>query len=46
MRYVFANPELLAANPYRGQYEGRLALVFHWGGKDLMRLLPSTDAVP
>ncbi len=46
MRYVFANPELLAANPYRGQYEGRLALVFHWGGKDLMRLLPKTDPAP
>lgn len=46
MRYVFANPELLAANPYRGQYEGRLELVFHWGGKDLMRLLPSPSAAP
>lgn len=46
MRYVFANPELLAANPYRGQYEGRLALVFHWGGKDLMRLLPKRDPAP
>jgi hypothetical protein len=39
MRYVFANPDLLAANPYRGQYAQRLELVFHWGGKDLMRLL-------
>jgi hypothetical protein len=46
MRYVFANPELLAANPYRGQYEGRLALVFHWGGKDLMRLLAKSDPAP
>ncbi len=46
MRYVFANPELLAANPYRGQYEGRLALVFHWGGKDFMRLLPNPDPAP
>lgn len=46
MRYVFANPELLSANPYRGQYEGRLQLVFHWGGKDLMRLLPPPDPAP
>ncbi len=46
MRYVFANPELLAANPYRGQYDGRLALVFHWGGKDLMRLLPKPSPAP
>ncbi len=46
MRYVFANPELLAANPYRGQYDGRLALVFHWGGKDLMRLLPKSAPAP
>ncbi len=46
MRYVFANPELLAANPYRGQYEGRLQLVFHWGGKDLLRLLPPPNPAP
>lgn len=46
MRYVFANPELLAANPYRGQYEGRLQLVFHWGGKDLLRLLPGPTQGP
>ncbi len=46
MRYVFANPELLAANPYRGQYDGRLALIFHWGGKDLMRLLPKPSPAP
>jgi hypothetical protein len=40
MRYVFANPDLLSANPYRGQYEGRLAGLQSWGGKDLMKLLP------
>jgi hypothetical protein len=40
LRYVFANPTLLAANPYRGQYSDRLELLVDWGGKDLLRLLP------
>ncbi len=40
MRYVFANPSLLNANPYRGQYVGRLEGLASWGGKDLMKLLP------
>jgi hypothetical protein len=40
LRYVFANPTLLAANPYRGQYADRLELLVDWGGKDLLRLLP------
>ena len=40
MRYVFANPSLLDANPYRGQYKGRLEGIASWGGKDLMKLLP------
>lgn len=40
MRYVFANPTLLDANPYRGQYVGRLEGLASWGGKDLMKLLP------
>jgi hypothetical protein len=40
MRYVFANPAILKANPYRGQYEGRLEGIASWGGKDLMKLLP------
>ncbi len=40
MRYVFANPNLLNANPYRGQFVGRLNGIASWGGKDLMKLLP------
>jgi hypothetical protein len=40
MQYVFANPDILEANPYRGQYEGRLKGLASWGGKDLMKLLP------
>jgi hypothetical protein len=40
MRYVFANPTLLDANPYRGQFADRLKLLVNWGGKDLLRLLP------
>jgi hypothetical protein len=41
MRYVFANPDLLYANPYHGQFAGRLEGLASWGGKDLMKLLPS-----
>jgi hypothetical protein len=40
VRYVFANPDLLNALPYRGQYTDRLEPLVSWGGKDLMRLLP------
>ncbi len=40
MRYVFANPNILESNPYRGQYTNRLQPIIDWGGKDLMRLLP------
>jgi hypothetical protein len=43
LRYVFANPTLLAANPYRGQYSDRLEVLVDWGGKDLLRLLPKVD---
>ncbi len=42
MRYVFANRDLLEANPYRGQYENRLKRLADWGGKDVMELLPSS----
>jgi hypothetical protein len=40
LRYVFANPTIMAANPYRGQYTCRLERLVDWGGKDLLRLLP------
>jgi hypothetical protein len=43
MRYVFANPNLLEANPYRGQFAGRLRLLVNWGGKDLLGLLPNSS---
>ncbi|HSR21326.1 MAG TPA: hypothetical protein VLL49_10475, partial [Anaerolineales bacterium] len=43
LRYVFANPTILAANPYRGQYVDRLELLVDWGGKDLLRLLPRVE---
>ena len=42
VRYVFANRDLLNALPYRGQYTDRLEPLVSWGGKDFMRLLPST----
>lgn len=43
MHYVFANPSLLDANPYRGQYAHRLEGIASWGGKDLMKLLPGAS---
>jgi hypothetical protein len=43
LRYVFANPTLLAANPYRGQYSERFEVLVDWGGKDLLRLLPKAE---
>ena len=43
LRYIFANPTLLAANPYRGQYTDRLELLVDWGGKDLLRLRPKAE---
>jgi hypothetical protein len=42
MRYVFANQNLLDANPYRGQFATRLQPLVDWGGKDLLRLLPGS----
>lgn len=43
VRYVLANPDLLNAIPYRGQYTNRLEPLVSWGGKDLMRLLPGSE---
>jgi len=40
LRYIFANPDLLKAPPYSGQYAGRLTLVADYGDKDLLRLSP------
>ena len=40
MRYIFANPDLLKAPPYSGQYAGQLTLVADYGDKDLLRLSP------
>jgi hypothetical protein len=38
MRYIFANPEVLKAPPYSGQYGGRLTIVADYGDKDLLKL--------
>jgi len=43
MRYVFANPYIMDQPPYRRQYMNRLELVVEWGGKDLLRLLPTPN---
>ncbi len=38
MRYIFANPDILKAPPYSGQYAGHLTIVADYGGKDLLKL--------
>jgi hypothetical protein len=40
--YVFANPDFLEIQPYRGQYTGRLKIIDQYGGKAIMRFLPPT----
>jgi hypothetical protein len=39
--YIFANPDFLEIQPYRGQYTGRLDIIDHYGGKAIMRFLPA-----
>jgi hypothetical protein len=38
--YIFANPDFLESQPYRGQYTGRLDIIDYYGGKAIMRFLP------
>ena len=37
--YIFANPDFLEIQPYRGQYTGRLEIIDQYGGKAIMRFL-------
>lgn len=39
MDYIFANPDFLEIQPYRGQYTGRLEIIDRYGGKAIMRFL-------
>jgi hypothetical protein len=39
--YIFANPDFLEIQPYRGQYTGRLEIIDQYGGKAIMRFLPA-----
>ena len=39
--YIFANPNFLEIQPYRGQYTGRLEIIDKYGGKAIMRFLAS-----
>jgi len=39
--YIFANPDFLEIQPYRGQYTGRLEIIDYYGGKAIMRFLPA-----
>ena len=38
MRYIFANPDILKAPPYNGQYAGRITVVADYGSKVLLKL--------
>lgn len=40
--YIFANPDFLEVQPYRGQYTDRLDILDTYGGKAIMRFLPPT----
>ena len=44
LAYIFANPDFLEAQPYRGQYTGRLEVIDNYGGKAIMHFL-SPDPV-
>jgi hypothetical protein len=44
MDYIFANPDFLEIQPYRGQYTGRLEILDSYGGKAIMRFLPPYPA--
>ena len=37
--YIFANPDFLERQPYRGQYTGRLEIIDYFGGKAVIRFL-------
>jgi hypothetical protein len=37
--YIFANPDFLEIQPYRGQYTDRLDIIDYYGGKAIMRFL-------
>ncbi len=39
--YIFANPNFLEIQPYRGQYSNRLEIIDYYGGKAVMHFLPA-----
>ena len=39
--YIFANPDFLEIQPYRGQYTERLEIIEFYGGKAIIRFLPA-----
>lgn len=41
--YVFANPDILETQPYRGQYTNRLEIIDYYGGKAIMHFLPAAQ---
>jgi len=45
MDYIFANPNFLEIQPYRGQYTDRLDIIDFYGGKAIMHFLPP-DSTP
>lgn len=42
LEYIFANPNFLEAQPYRGQYTDQVEIIEYFGGKAIMKFLPRT----
>jgi len=40
LEYIFANPNFLEAQPYRGQYTGQVEIIEYFGGKAVMKFFP------
>jgi len=40
MEYIFANPNFLEAQPYRGQYTDQVEIIDNFGGKAIMKFFP------
>ncbi len=43
LEYIFANPNFLEAQPYRGQYTNQVEIIDYFGGKAIMKFLPSNN---
>lgn len=46
LEYIFANPNFLEAQPYRGQYTNQVEIIDYFGGKAIMKFLPINISYP